>query len=142
MSIQHYTEKGLIRKENIKPEEIAGSIDLAKRFLERAKGNMNIKFWDIAFLLAYNSMFHTARALLFRAGYKERSHMAIIDVLKELYKNNPELEKFLDILDSYRISRHAIQYRGSLCSELDAEEAVRDAGKFVAIVAEIIKKKT
>lgn len=78
MKTEELMGKGLIRKETVRAEEISGSLDLSERFLGRAKGNMNLSFWDVAFLLAYNSMFHSARALLFKSGYKERSHYAIV----------------------------------------------------------------
>jgi uncharacterized protein (UPF0332 family) len=140
MKIDELIEKNLIRKEKIGKEEIFGSLELAKRFLERAEGNFKIGFWDVAFLLAYSSMFHSTRILLFKNGYKERSHWAMIVVLKDIYKENEKIQKILDIIDSYRISRHAIQYRGSLCSRIDAEEAIKDAKEFIEIVKEIIKE--
>jgi uncharacterized protein (UPF0332 family) len=140
MKIDELIKKNFIRKEKVDKEEISGSLETSKRFLERAEGNLEIEFWDVAFLLAYNSIFHSARALLFKNGYKERSHWAMILALKELYEKNEELQKILDILDSYRISRHAIQYRGSLCSRIDAEEAVKDAKQFIETVEKILKE--
>lgn len=140
MKIEEMVAKGLIRKEEIKSEEISGSLGLARRFLERAKGNLNISFWDVAFILAYSSMFHAARALLFKNGYKERSHFALIQVLKEKYKGNYQFQRFLETLDSYRISRHAIQYRGDICSKVDADEAVKDAEGFLKLAEKILKE--
>lgn len=139
MKIDELIEKNLIRKERINKEEILGSLELAERFLRRAEGNLKINFWDVAFLLAYNSLFHSARALLFVHGYKERSHWAMILALKEIYSKNEKVRKILDLIDSYRISRHAIQYKGSLCTKIDAEEAVKDAKEFLEIVKQILK---
>ncbi len=133
-------DKGLIRKEKAKREEIAGSLELAKHFVQRAKGNMAVHFYDIAFLLAYTSMFHAARALLFLAGYKERSHFALIAVLKDKYKNNEELVPLLEILDSYRTSRHSIQYGGGTSSKSDASEAIKDSERLIAITNRIINR--
>ena len=116
-------------------------MELAERFLERTKGNFALEYFDVAFLLAYNSMFHSARALLFSLGVKERSHFAMIEFLKYKFKNNREIYEFLNVLDSYRILRHAIQYSGSLCSKEDAKEAFRDAGKFLRIVKKYLKGK-
>ena len=62
MKIEDYFKEGLLKKEKIDKNKIKGSLELAERFLERAKGNMKIKYFDIAFTLAYNSMFHSARA--------------------------------------------------------------------------------
>lgn len=132
MRIKDLIEKGLIRKAKVREEEISGSLRIAGRFLDRAKGNMRMEYYDVAFILAYNAMFHTARALLFKLGYKERSHFVMIEVLKAKYRDQ-KIQEFLKILDSYRISRHAIQYGGSFCSEEDAEE-------FLAYVKRWLKK--
>ncbi len=134
MRIEDYFREGLLKRAKIDEEEIKGSLELGERFLGRARGNLKIKYFDVAFTLAYNSMFHTARALLFSFGVKERSHFVMIEYLKEKLKENKELLHFLNILDSYRISRHAIQYRGEFCSKIDAEEAIKDAEEFLKIV--------
>jgi uncharacterized protein (UPF0332 family) len=44
------------------------------------------------------------------------------------------------LTDSYRISRHAIQYKGSLCTRIDAEEAIKDAKEFIEKVKQILKE--
>lgn len=98
-----------------------------------------MEYFDVSFLMAYNSMFHSARALLFSQGLKERSHACLILFLKEEFSENKKILDSLTILDSYRLTRHAIQYTGGLCSETDAEEAVNDAKKFLKAVEEIVR---
>lgn len=141
MKMEDYFREGLLKKSKINENEIKGSLKLAERFLERAKGNFRMKYFDISFILAYNSMFHSARALLFSLGIKERSHFAMINYLKEKFKRNERIIRFLEILDSYRISRHAIQYGGEFCSKIDAKEALRDAEEFLKIVKKYFKDK-
>ena len=102
--------------------------------MERAKGNFKNGYFDVAFLLAYISMFHTARALPFSRGYKERSHYCLILLLKKEFGENEEILTYLKLVDSYRVSRHSIQYAGGTCSKIDAEEAIDDAEKFLEIV--------
>ncbi|MGI0141419.1 MAG: HEPN domain-containing protein [Candidatus Micrarchaeales archaeon] len=139
MKIGELLSKGLIRKEKIDESEISGSIHLAEKFLARSKGNLEIKYYDIVFLLAYTAMFHAARALLFKAGFNERSHFGLIQALNEEY-DDEELHKYLNILDSYRMSRHAIQYSGEPSSEADAEAALSDSEQFIRIVKRILGK--
>ncbi len=141
MKVEDYFKEGLLKKSNVDKNEIKGSLELAERFLKRAKGNFRMKYFDVSFILAYSSMFHSARALLFSLGVKERSHFAMINYLKEKFKGNNEIIQFLEILDSYRISRHAIHYRGEFCSKTDAEEALRDAEEFLKIVRKYFKDK-
>ena len=141
MKIDDYFKEGLLKKAKVNKVEIEGSLKLARKFLERAKGNFKINYFDIAFILAYNAMFHTSRALLFSFGIKERSHFAMIDFLKEKLKGNKEIFNLLKVLDAYRISRHAIQYKGDLCSETDAEEAIKDAEQFLDVTETYLKKR-
>ncbi len=138
MKLEELLQRGLIKKQSVDKDEIEGSLSLAKHFLKRAKGNRTLGFFDVVFLLAYNAMFHAARALLFSKGYKERGHFAMIDALRGLYKNNSEVQDYVRLLDSYRMTRHSIQYNGSLSSELDAIAIVKDAEKFIKFVAELV----
>lgn len=41
--------------------------------------------FEWATIQAYYSMFHSARALLYRRGYRERSHHALLVALRELF---------------------------------------------------------
>ncbi|MFH1256111.1 MAG: HEPN domain-containing protein [Candidatus Diapherotrites archaeon] len=143
MKLDSLIGNGLLLKTKASEEEINGSLGIAERFLEKAKGNMKIGYFDVAFSLAYQSMFHAARALLFKNNLKERSHSAMVSALKEIYAKEEGLLKLLHTLDSYRITRHAIQYTGSGCSKEDAGEAINDAEKFINLSDKILfDKKT
>ena len=133
MKLNELIEKRLIASKKTDHNDIVGSLKIAERFLERAKGNMRLQYYDIAFTLAYSVMFHTARALLFKTGYKERSHYALIEALRQTCKDK-ENQSFIDALDSYRLTRHAIQYKGELCSQTDAARAIKDAQTFLTHV--------
>jgi uncharacterized protein (UPF0332 family) len=139
MNITDLLHKGLIKKQGVEQEEIKGSIEISARFLDRAKGNLEMNFYDVAFLLAYNSMFHAVRSLLFKQGYKERGHFALIAALKELYKNDTQLTGYLEVLDNYRLTRHAIQYSGELSNELNAIQSIKDAEKILRLVKKKLK---
>jgi len=131
-------EKGLLRRSRVDRERVAGSLKIAAKFLEEAKGNIKMGYYDAAFLLAYNSMFHTARALIFLEGITERSHYCMITYLLEKFRTNSSIYPYLDILDSYRIVRHRIQYSGEPCGETDAQEIVDDAVEFLKAVENFI----
>lgn len=138
MKLEELLDKGLIKKQSVDRDEIRGSVSSAKHFLERAKGNQRMGFFDVAFLLAYNAMFHAARSLLFSRGYKERSHFAMVDALRVLYREDAKMQDRLNLLDSYRTTRHAVQYSGELSSELDAAQAIKDAEGFVGFVVSLL----
>lgn len=140
MRIKELLEKRLLMKASANSQEIEASLKIAKNFLEKANGNLKIEYYDIALSLAYQSMFHSARTLLFKNSFKERSHWATIMALKELYSQNNELLSLLEMLDSYRITRHAVQYNGIGCSKEDAIEAINDAKKLFVLVQSILAK--
>ncbi len=139
MNMQELLEKNMVKKQAVDTNEIAGSIASAKRFIDEAEKVISISVFDLAFTAAYSSMFHSARALLFSAGYKERSHFGLIVALKEIYKNNKRIQEYLAVLDKYRLTRHAIQYSGELSNELDALAIIKDAKAWLTIVSKELK---
>jgi hypothetical protein len=58
--------------------------------------------------------------------------------LLEKFRTNSAIYPNLDVLDSYRIVRHRIQYSGEPCGETDAQEIVDDAVEFLKIVENFI----
>ncbi|PIU21808.1 MAG: DNA-binding protein [Candidatus Diapherotrites archaeon CG08_land_8_20_14_0_20_34_12] len=140
MKVNELIENRTLIRSKSTIQEIEGSLTIAERFLERAEGNLKIEYFDVAFSLAYQSMFHSARALLFKNNLKERSHAALINGLKELYAGEPELQTILQTMNSYRITRHAVQYSGVGCNTEDAEMAIKDAKEFIEIADRIISQ--
>jgi len=98
-----------------------------------------MEYFDVAFTLAYQAMLHAARALLFRDGIKERSHACVVVYLKEKYRRNSRLIKYFNLLDSYRISRHEIVYRGGNIQREEASSAIEDAKDFLNTVENILE---
>jgi len=138
MSLEECLEKGLIRKGDC-AFKIHGSINIATHFLERAEGSYKINYFDTAFLMGYNCMFHCARALLFSKGYTERSHACLVIFLKKEYEQNSSIIQYLNALNTYRSFRESIQYSGDACSETDARELIKDAKGFLKEIKSILK---
>jgi len=85
--------------------------------------------YDVSLVTSYTSMFHAARAILFRDGVKERSHECIPIYIAAKY---PELRSFANVLDSYRTFRHeAIYDLDTEVTKADAEAALREAKVFL-----------
>lgn len=82
-------------------------------------------------------MFHAARAILFKDGIKEHSHVCIPIYLKDAY---PELESYANVLDTYRIYREKVAYGLDIeVLEIEASNAIENAGEFVKIMRSVIK---
>ena len=92
----------------------------------------------MAEIAAYNSAFHSARSILFSKGYIERSHACLITALKEL-SSDVKLKSFLKTFDKLRLSRHNIQYGGSLTGFDEASFSVEFAEEFLEFVEKELK---
>ncbi|MEF3245623.1 MAG: HEPN domain-containing protein [Caldisericaceae bacterium] len=92
-------EKELLRVFKFDRSVVKKEISNAKRHLTNAKKCVKDEMYDLVVVSVYTSMFHAARAILYRDGFKERSHICLIEYIREKY---PKLNDFLKILDTYR----------------------------------------
>ena len=141
MNFENCLNKGLIRKEKSAPLRVKKSLEIADRFLSSAQKNIEINELEMSEIASYNSIFHSARSMLFNQGYTERSHICTIIALKELYKNNYELMNQLNTFDKIRISRHNIQYGGALINYEEAEFVLDFAKQFFKTSKKLVNNK-
>ncbi len=139
MKVEDCIKNGLIKKDGNAKGRVDKSIEIAQRFLESAKRNFEIEDYVMSSIAAYNSAFHSARALLFSKGYVERSHTCLIVALKEMFKKEILLVDFLNTLDRLRMTRHKVQYGGYLITKEEAEFLVDFAEEFLNHAREILK---
>jgi len=78
-------------------------------------------------------MFHSARAILFRDGYREKSHYCIARYLEEKYVKGKLLEeKWINLLDHHRELRHGSQYDIAFHTpRSEAQDTLKTAKEFV-----------
>jgi uncharacterized protein (UPF0332 family) len=127
-------QEGLIKRDDRAPERIPLSLDVAERFLRSAEATLGIGEYEMVQLAAYNSAFHSARALLFSKGYRERSHACVVTALRHLFGGDEPLSPCLATLDKMRISRHNVQYGAARVGREEAEFSCLFAGRFLAEV--------
>lgn len=118
MKMAECFQKGMLKRTSPDMENALRSLELSRSNIEDAIENMSIHRYRVVAISSYSSMFHAARAILFRDGIKERSHECIPVYIKEKY---PELETLANILDSYRRFRHDAIY--GLDFAIDEKEA-------------------
>jgi uncharacterized protein (UPF0332 family) len=80
-------EKGKLRKFPAGDRLFAKELKSAEEDLVEAKGSYQNKKFKWATIQGYYSMFHTARALVYSQGFREKSHYCLIMALKELFVN-------------------------------------------------------
>lgn len=141
MNFKECLSKGMIRKDKSALERVKKSLEIAERFLTSAKKNFEIEELEMTEIASYNSIFHSARSLLFKKEYTERSHICVILALKELYKNDHELIDLLNTFDKIRISRHNIQYGGILIDLEEATFVFEFAQRFLEETKKYLKKR-
>lgn len=137
--IEECFKKQQLVKTKSSNSEVMNCLELAEAYLEKAKKIFGHGIYDIAFLTVYTSMFHSARALLFSKGLKERSHYCMLAYLKREFSSNDALRNLLNILDNYRQVRNTAQYEGLKIPSEEAKNALIDAEDFIGEVEKYLK---
>ena len=74
MNMRNCYKEGLLRKTKPSKQFALKSLDTSKSYIENAKDNLNLKNYNLVIFCSYTSMFHAARALLFKDGVKAVSY--------------------------------------------------------------------
>lgn len=137
ISYNECIEKGLLRRIPPSREKAMQSIEKAKELLGEAKANLDEERTNSAVIVAYMAIFHAARALLFKDGYREKSHECIIRYLEENY---PDIKTGqIEALEKYKNERTKTQYDVSYSpNEEQAEKMLQFAEEFIQTIEEII----
>ncbi len=140
ISLDDCLEKGLIKKTAPSKEQANSAISKAKVLLEEAKADSEDHRYNSAVMMAYAAMLNASRALLFRDGYRERSHACTIRYLEAGYKGKIPADS-ISLLDHYRETRHEVQYDSSyLADEDSAKNILRFAQGFITLVDSLLRK--
>jgi len=142
MTLDDLIRRDLIRKDAPDRKKAENSLKLAEHNIDIAKKSAEAEAYESAFISAYAAMFHCARAILFKDGYKERSHYALYVCLKEKYRDKIEM-KYINELNSLRTIRHKIIYGDEDLNirevqESEVESAIKAAEGFLKSVRKMI----
>lgn len=126
-------EKGLLRKIPPSNEKARQSLEKAKLLLAEAKANLDEERVSSAVIVAYMAIFHAARSVLFRRGWREKSHECIIRFLE---KECPEISaEQIAALEKYKSERTHMQYDVSYSpNEAQAEKMLEFGEEFIGTV--------
>jgi len=138
MKLQDCFKEGLLRKTNPSKQYAIKSLENSLVYIQNAKDNLKMDNNNLVIFCSYTAMFHSARALLFKDGIKERSHLCIVSYIQETY---PRLRRLSNQLDAYRRNRHNTLYAlDFLISEVEAQQAIEDAEIFYKQINYIINE--
>lgn len=126
-------EAGLIKKIPPSITQARSQMEKAHTLLEEAKIAVKNNTPNSAVLAGYASMFDATRALLFKDGYRERSHACVARYLEAKY--SPELGlSSIHLFDEYREKRHKVSYSSEYYPTIDEAKAM------VAFAEQLIEK--
>lgn len=136
MNLDECFRQGLLKRIAPDIKNAKKSISESERNISDAEKNLGIGCYNVAVVWSYNSMFHAARGLLFKDGVKERGHLCVPVYVRVRY---PQLEKFANMLDSYRIFRHRVLYGFEIfIDRSEAEEALKSAKEFLRAIKKVV----
>lgn len=80
MNFERCLQEGLIKRDHKARDRVEKSFDIPERFLRSAEKNRDIKENEMAEIAAYNSAFHSARALLFARDFLQACRLELTKV--------------------------------------------------------------
>lgn len=133
--------KGLLRKVPPSNSKAIESLKKAKTILKEARDNLNSKRINSAVVMSYLAMFNAAKSLLYRDGFREKSHNCVVRYLESKYAQLGKISfEHIELLDRFRSSRHATQYDVSYYpSEKEAKEMIDFAEEFIKKIEELLE---
>lgn len=93
--------------------------------------------WKWAIVKAYYCIFHAARAVLFKSGFREKRHFAIGIVLEDLNKKGKLESKYVNDFNAALSSREDADYHYVYGKEA-AEHSLEIAGDFMARMKQLL----
>jgi uncharacterized protein (UPF0332 family) len=138
--LEECMKKGLIRKTAPSVEGASKSIARARVWSGQAKEAYDAELYDVSILGSYEAMFHAAKSLLIKDGYREKSHYCVARYLEFAYFKKGLLSKELvTMLDSYREIRHQTAYDTEFeATSEEAKGATKDAEVFIREIAKLL----
>ncbi|GFP30784.1 hypothetical protein HKBW3S44_01306 [Candidatus Hakubella thermalkaliphila] len=135
-------EKRKITKFDRATRLVSKEIGLAQSDLESAKGSSKDGNHKWSIIQAYYSMFHSARALIYSKGYRERSHYCLIVAMRALFVSEGLLSPMLvEALQLGKTLRENADYYGEF-SEAAAIQMLEDAEEFLKTAKRLTKQES
>ena len=133
-------ERGKIKVFSKAKTLVFKELDLAKEDLKTAKKSFKENNYKWATIQSYYSMFHAARALLYKKGYREKSHFCLIESVRELYVSKGLIDfKFIESMKLGKSLRENADYYGDF-DKSGTESMLENAGDFLKEAKKILKK--
>jgi uncharacterized protein (UPF0332 family) len=134
-------ERGLLRR--VEPSEIKSKQSLlqARDWLSEAEKGLEVEAYRSALSSAYLAVFHSARAILFRDGVREKSHYCIGLYLQKYVDEGALEDEWPMLFDRIRSVRHADQYSfQARPTEEEVRAGLELAERFINRMKQLLEK--
>jgi uncharacterized protein (UPF0332 family) len=140
METKDYFENRALRIIEPDLEKSKKSLEIAKTKLDESKKLFSAEFYDTSFLTLYTSMFHAAKAILYKDGIQEKSHHAVYIYLTERYSDSIP-KTLLNFFNQIREERHEILYgfEGKVTKQ-ETEDAINSCEEFLEEINKILEE--
>lgn len=129
MDIKDCLEQGFLKKINFDENLIKKELEEARYDFGKAKKAFLEKDFKWCIIKSYYSMFHSAKAVLFKLCYMEKRHFAVIIVLEDLNKKGKLESKYINYFRAALSSREEADYHYNYSKDL-AEHSIDMAEEF------------
>jgi len=139
MNIEECYKKRMLRKIPHDINKAKRSTEIAEKKLDIAKKSFEKELYGPTIIYGYTSMFHSSRALLYKDGIQEKSHICLVLYIKEHYSKKipPYL---INSLDTFRKERHETLYGLDFQeTKNDAELIISDAKQLLVTVKKLLE---
>ncbi len=140
MDIEDCIREGYIQKVKASRDLAEKELREAEYDLSKARAALEDGDFKWAIVKAYYCMFHSAKAVMFSMGYREKKHFAVQVVLEELSKNGKLEGIFLNYFSAAMEAREDADYRYTYPKET-AEEIIEYAEGFLAVMGKMLQNK-
>lgn len=129
----------------IKPDLMKSeqSLKAAEEKYKEADEIRTAGFPKMAVVLAYASMFHAGRALLYRDGVQEKSHYCLVQYIRENYVWTGKLDQeIITTMDHFREERNDVFYGFSPpnITDEEAKNGMEVSKKMIEKVKELVEQ--
>ncbi|MBN1621790.1 MAG: HEPN domain-containing protein [Endomicrobiales bacterium] len=136
-------QKGLEKKRILSFPEgkklVSKEIKSAKEDLNEAIDRFKSSKFKYATITAYYSMFHSARALIYSKGYREKSHFYLLVSLESLFVSKGLIDReMISEFHDAMVLREEADYHGQFSKE-GSESVINSAKDFINISTKLLK---
>jgi len=138
LNLEDCFEKNLLRKTDPSDAKAKRSLEQARVWVDEARRTLDAGAYRSGLMAVYMGYFHAARAVLFRDGLREKSHICIEIYLEEYVRRGRLEEEWLLLYHRLRSARHLDQYSFTAApTEDEVEFAIDHAEAFIDRIGRI-----